>query len=56
MTQFERIKSMDIKELAELLLRYDCEYNCWRPIGAYPECQKSAAIRAQIEWLESEVQ
>lgn len=58
MTQFERIKSMNIKELAELLLEYDCEFDCWRPMGAtkpYPECQKTEAIKAQIEWLESEV-
>ena len=52
MTNFERIKAMSIEELAELLLEYD--FDCWRVIGvvrAYPEYQKSEAIKAQIEWF-----
>ena len=58
MTHYERITSMSIEELAELLLDYDCDFDCWRVMGiarAYPEDQKAEALKAQIKWLESEV-
>lgn len=57
MTNFERIKAMSIKELAELLLDYDCDFDRWIVMGiarSYPEDQKAEALRAQIKWLESE--
>lgn len=58
MTHFERIKAMSIEELAELLLDYDLDFDCWRVMGvarAYPEYQKDEALKAQVKWLESEV-
>lgn len=58
MTHYERITSMNIEELAELLLDYDCDYDCWRVMGIakpYPEYQRAEALKAQIKWLESEV-
>lgn len=57
MTHYERITSMSIEELAELLLDYDCDFDCWRVMGiakSYPEDQKAEALKAQIKWLESE--
>lgn len=59
MTNFERIRAMSIDELAELLLDYDCDFDCWRAMGvveAYHPDQKSKAIKAQIEWLNKEAQ
>lgn len=58
MTHFERIKAMSIEELAELLLDYDCDFDCWRVMGvarAYPPDQRDEALKSQIKWLESEV-
>ena len=59
MTHYERITKMSVEELAELLLilDYDLDFDCWRPMGAertYPAKQKDAALKAQIKWLESE--
>lgn len=57
MTHYERITSMSIEELAELLLDYDCDFDCWRVMGIakpYPEDQKAEALKAQIKWLKSE--
>ena len=57
MTHYERITSMSIEELAELLLDYDYDFDCWRVMGiarAYPEDQKAEALKTQIKWLESE--
>lgn len=62
MTNFERIKGMSVKELAEFLLVFDGEMDKYNYIIAsdnefalYDGCDnKEKAIRKQIEWLESE--
>jgi hypothetical protein len=57
MTNFERIKGMSVEELAEMLLEFDYEYSVYIVMGQwYNEWEKEDAIKAQIEWLESEVE
>lgn len=60
MTNFERIKGMSVEELAEILIEYDLDYECWKRVMGiaklFREGDKNSAIKAQIEWLESEAE
>ena len=58
MTQFERIKEMGIKELAEFLLDYHFGYHC-HCVYADGNCLNSDAMGCEdgtIAWLNSEVE
>ena len=62
MTNFERIKGMNVEELAEFLLIFDGERNKYNYVIAsdsefalYNSCDsKEEAISKQLKWLESE--
>ena len=61
MTNYEKIKSMDVKEMANFLgnAKFNCEYVCdaqdiwYKQHGEQPCCEHCK--QAIAEWLESEV-
>jgi hypothetical protein len=57
MTNLDRIKAMSVEEFAKILVFYDGGYGNYsgHNIGFFGD-NEQAAIKAQIEWLESEVE
>lgn len=58
MNNGDRIRAMTNEELAEFLLKWDCEYELWIASDGetFGEYSKESAISHEIEWLESEVE
>lgn len=56
-TQFDRIKAMSIEEMAELLVVYETNMDCYYIYGGNGRrfYDEASAISAQIQYLESEV-
>lgn len=57
-THFDRIKAMSVEEIAELLIVYEADMDCYYIYGGNGRrfYDEDSAISAQIQYLESEVQ
>ena len=57
-THFDRIKAMSVEEMAELLVSYEADMDCYFIYGGKGRkfYNRDNAISAEIQYLESEVQ
>lgn len=54
-TNYDRIKSMSVEEMAEFNVIHDAEYNMYLSLNGFLYGEKEVAIQKNIEWLLQEV-
>lgn len=54
-TNYDRIKSMSVGEMAEFNVIHDAEYNMYLSLNGFLYGEKEVAIQKNIEWLLQEV-
>lgn len=54
-TNYDRIKSMSVEEMAEFNVTHDAENNMYLSLNGFLYGEKEVAIQKNIEWLLQEV-
>ena len=55
MTNYDRIKSMSVEEMAEFNVIHDAEYNMYLSLNGFLYGEKEVAREKNIQWLLQEV-